>query len=128
MPASQRNSACYIQFLTQIEATHPVGNLYLVTDNLSSHLSLAVRTWLADHPRLNQVFIPKGACWLNLQEGWWRLLRKTALAGQTFADSTETALAVQVATSQLNARAKPWVWGRPQMPPRYRRRSFVYHL
>jgi hypothetical protein len=24
------------------------------------------------------VFIPKKACWLNLQEGWWRLFRRQA--------------------------------------------------
>jgi hypothetical protein len=128
MPASRRNSAHYIQFLTRLEAAHSVGDLYLITDNLSSHMSLAVRTWLADHPRLKQVFIPKGACWLNLQEGWWRLFRKAALAGQTFADHTEIALATSVATAQLNQRAKPWIWGRPQRPPRYRRRTFLYRL
>jgi hypothetical protein len=40
----------------------------VVSDNLSSHDSRALRAWLVDHPRLKQVFIPKGACWLNLQE------------------------------------------------------------
>src|SRR5947208_10013496 len=36
--------------------------------------------------------IPKGACWLNLQEGWWRIFRRQALAGQDFADPDEIAL------------------------------------
>jgi hypothetical protein len=39
----------------------------VVTDNLSSHTSASTRTWLLEHPRLRQVFIPKGACWLNLK-------------------------------------------------------------
>jgi len=38
----------------------------VITDNLFSHSSLATRDWLAGHPRTDQVFIPKGACWLNL--------------------------------------------------------------
>ena len=63
----------------------------MVTDNLSSHTSVATREWLAEHPRIRQVFIPKGACWLNLQEGWWRLFRRQALAGQCFADTGEIA-------------------------------------
>ena len=83
--------------------------------------------WLAAHPRIDQVFIPKGACWLNLQEAWWRIFPRHTLAGQTFADPTEIATATDVATAQLNAHARPWVWGRPP-PPRPRRRRFTYLL
>lgn len=34
------------------------------------------RTWLKDHPRIHHDFIPVGASWLNLQEGWWHIFRK----------------------------------------------------
>jgi hypothetical protein len=54
--------------------------------SLSSHNSLSTRTWLEDHLRLHHTFIPVGACWLNLQEGWWRIFRKTALAGRSSAN------------------------------------------
>jgi hypothetical protein len=74
------------------------------------------------------VFIPKGACWLNLQEAWWRLFRRAAFAGQTFACPNEIPLATEVATGQLNARARPWVWGRPRPSPRYRRRVLTYRI
>jgi hypothetical protein len=100
----------------------------VITDNLSSHTSYSTRTWLADHPRIQHTFIPKRACWLNLQEGWWRLFRCEALAGETFADPGEITLATRVATCRLNARARPWVWGRIPPSPRHRRRAFVYHL
>jgi hypothetical protein len=70
---------------------------------------MAPRTWLADHPRIRQVFIPKGACWLNLQQAWWRLFRGQALAGQCFADGAEITLATRAATCQLNERTRPWV-------------------
>jgi hypothetical protein len=50
------------------------------------------------------------------------------MSGQSFADAEEIELATRVATKQLNLRAKPWVWGRPQKPSRYRRRSFVYRI
>jgi integrase/recombinase XerD len=73
-------------------------------------------------------FIPKGACWLNLQEAWWRQFRKAAFAGQTFADGEEIDLATTVATRQLNARAKPWVWTRPPPPQRHYRRRLTYLL
>ncbi len=67
--AASRNSKGYIALLTDIEADNPSGDIFIITDNLSSHTSLETRTWLVDHPRIHHVFIPTGACWLNLQEG-----------------------------------------------------------
>jgi hypothetical protein len=126
--APARNGVYWQAFLTRLEQANPTGTIAVITDNLSSHSSLATRAWLAGHPRLEQVFIPKGACWLNLQEAWWRIFRRHALAGQTFADATEIAHATELGTAQLNAHAKPWVWGRPPSPPRPRRRRFTYLL
>jgi hypothetical protein len=125
-----RNTAGYLRLLEAVARANPRGRpLPLITDNLSSHKSPPIRECLEKHPRIEQVFIPVGACWLNLQEAWWRLFRREALAGhQTFADGEEIERAAQVATLQLNRRAKPWVWGREPKPRRYRRRTFVYRL
>jgi hypothetical protein len=68
------------------------------------------------------------ACWLNLQEGWWRLFRRDALAGQSFANADEIEQATRVATTQLNQRATPWVWGRPAKDHRHYRRVFAYRI
>jgi transposase len=76
LTALSRNSAGYQQLLAAVELANPTGEIAVITDNLSSHSSISTRTWLADHPRIRHVFIPKGACWLNLQEAWWRLFRR----------------------------------------------------
>jgi hypothetical protein len=128
LTAPSRNSVGYQQLLGAVEAANPTGQIAVITDNLSSHSSFSTRAWLADHPRIRQVFIPVGACWLNLQEAWWRLFRRAALAGQSFACPEEITLATQVATCQLNARARPWVWGSPRPSPRYRRRVLTYRI
>jgi transposase len=128
LTAPSRNSAHYQRFLGLGEQANPTGEITVVTDNLSSHTSLATREWLARHPRIRQVFIPKKACWPNLQQGWWRLCRRQALAGQCFADAGELEVATRAATAQLNARARPWVWGRPPPSPRHRRRTFIYRI
>ena len=112
--AASRNSTNYIALLRDIEADNATGDIFIITDNLSSHTSAQTRAWLAEHPRLHQVFIPTGACWLNLQEGWWRLFRRDALAGQSFANPDELEQATRIATAQLNRRAKPGIWGRPR--------------
>ncbi|GHO86306.1 hypothetical protein KSZ_43120 [Dictyobacter formicarum] len=55
--AASRNSTNYIELLKEIEADNPTGDIFIITDNLSSHNSLETRTWLADHPRIQHVFI-----------------------------------------------------------------------
>jgi hypothetical protein len=128
LTASARNTGGYLRLLEAAAQANPAGELYLITDNLSSHTSQPIQDWLVAHPRVQQVFIPKAAAWLNLVEGWWRVFRRQALAGQTFADSREIGHATQTATQQLNRRARPWVWGRPPRKHRYRRRTFNYLL
>jgi hypothetical protein len=63
-----------------------------------------------------------------VQEGWWRVFRKTALAGRSLADPDEIDLVTRLATAWLNRRARPWVWGRPAPPTRTLRRRFLYSL
>jgi transposase len=126
--APSRNSSYYQDFLQLEEQANPDGTIYVITDNLSGHDSKSTRAWLEDHPRIRHAFIPRKACRLNLQEGWWRIFRKTALAGQSFAGPDEITYATRVATAQLNARARPWIWGRPQPKPRSYRRRFIYTL
>jgi transposase len=129
MTAPSRNSVFYQQFLARVEAANPgQGPIYVITDNLSSHNSKATREWLEHHPRIAHVFIPVGACWLNLQEAWWRIFRRHAIAGQCFADPDEIDYATRLATGQLNAQAKPWIWGRPPPPARTLRRCYSYRL
>jgi hypothetical protein len=125
---ASRNSTNNIALLEEIEAANPSGDIYIITDNLSSHNSAQTRAWMAEHPRLHHVFIPTGACWLNLQEGWWRLFRRDAFAGQSFANPGEIEQATRVATAQLNHRAQPWVWGRPPKDHRHYRRVFCYRI
>ncbi|MCX5059703.1 transposase [Streptomyces sp. NBC_00452] len=50
MTASSRNSVFYQQFLQQLEDANPDWEIWIVTDNLSSHNRLSTRAWLEDHP------------------------------------------------------------------------------
>jgi hypothetical protein len=97
--APSRTSTGAIAVLTDSEADHPTGDLAVITANLSSHDRVETTTWLAAHPRIHHVFIPTGACWLNLAEGWWRLFRRAAFAGQSFADPPEIEQATRVSST-----------------------------
>jgi DDE superfamily endonuclease len=129
MTAPSRSSVSYQRFLAKLEAANPgTGDIIVITDNLSSHNSKSTQAWLEGHPRIGHAFIPVGACWLNLQEAWWRIFRRAAIAGQCFADPGDIDYATQIATAQLNTKARPWIWGRPPPPPRRYRRRFIYTL
>jgi len=59
--AASRNSKGYMALLADIETDHPTGDIFIITDNLSSHDRLETRTWLEGHPRIHHVFIPTWA-------------------------------------------------------------------
>jgi hypothetical protein len=58
LDAPSRNSVGYQRLLAAVEAANPTGEIAVVTDNLSSHSSVSIRTWLVDHPRIQHDFIP----------------------------------------------------------------------
>ena len=87
----------YLELLQTLDRTYPTGDLYLVADNLASHTSGPIREWLEAHPRLRHAFIPVGAAWLNLIEGWWRIFRRKAFAGQSLADHDDIAYVTRIA-------------------------------
>jgi DDE superfamily endonuclease len=123
-----RTTAGSLALLHALDQAHPPGVLYLITDKLSSHTSGPILDWLEAHPRVQHAFIPLGACWLNLIEGWWRIFRRKAFAGVSLANADDVAYVTRIATAQLNRHARPWVWGRPPPPHRTLRRRFVYAL
>lgn len=131
--AASRNSTNSIALLESIEADNPSGDIFIIADHLSSHNSAQTCTWLAEHPRLHQIFIPKGARLCSVGPGelvgsCGRLLRRDALAGQSFANAHEIEQATRVTTVQLNHRAKSWVWGCPPKPRQHLHRLFSYRL
>jgi len=46
-----RNTAGYLQLLEAIAAANPTGDLYLISDNRSSHKRPPIQEWLAKNPR-----------------------------------------------------------------------------
>lgn len=72
LASRSRNPAGSRQLLEARAAANPDGDRYLSSDNLSRHTSPPIRAGLAASPRVRHAFRPAGACWLNLQEPWWR--------------------------------------------------------
>jgi len=127
MTAPSRNSAAYQQLLTAVETANPDRAIVVITDNLSSHNGASTRTWLGEHPRIQQVFIPKGAAGSTCRRPG-AAVSPPSPCRAVVATPEEITLATKMATCQLNARARLWVWGRPPPLPRHRRHAFTYRI
>jgi transposase len=65
----------FIAFLALLLTYYPVGPIYVLVDNVSIHSSQAVMTWLAEHPRVELVYLPAyaGHKYNPVEKVWWQL-------------------------------------------------------
>src|SRR3954471_10908256 len=86
--------------------------VHLVLDNLSTHMSPEVTTWL-DHPkraRWHLHFTPTSSSWLNLIERWFKELTDRRLRRGAFSSVAELIDAIELWTDHWNDDPKPFVW------------------
>lgn len=66
---SRRRATEFKKFLIAIDKAVPAElYVHLVCDNLSTHKTPVINTWLARHPRFHMHFTPTGSSWLNQVE------------------------------------------------------------
>jgi len=126
--AAARDTASWLTFLDRLESFAPAGNVYLIVDALPLHWTLDTMLWNWGHPRFHFVPLPKRAAWLNLIEGFWKVLTQRALHGRTCRSPAEVAAALQAGTDDWNATPTPFLWGRPPRPKRRLRRTYIYRI
>ncbi len=79
----------FVAFLQRLVAAYPTGLLYLVLDNAPTHTAKVVGKWLAAHPRVHVLWLPKYAAHeVNPVERIWGLM-KAAVAADRLAGSIE---------------------------------------
>jgi transposase len=73
----------FVAFLRQIVAAYPTGPLYLAMDNVKMHDAKVVRAWLAAHPRVQVLWLPKYAAHeVNPVERIWGLMKDDVAANR----------------------------------------------
>jgi len=98
----KKNSQQFREFLRQLVETHSERRLILVIDNASYHRTKAVRTLLEDHRnRIFVVWLPKYSPELNLLEGLWGYLKKSALTNYFYGTIETLEEAIHDAFSEL---------------------------
>lgn len=73
----------FVAFLEQIVAAYPTGRLYLALDNAPTHTAKVVARWLAAHPQVGVLWLPKYAGHqANPAERIWGLMKDAVAANR----------------------------------------------
>jgi transposase len=102
-----------LRFFQQIDRTVPRElDIHVVLDNLSAHKAPEVTEWLAKprQRRWHLHFIPTSSAWLNLVEGWFRLLADRRLRRGSFMSLDHLIEAITLWAEHWNADPNPFVW------------------
>ena len=103
----RHTSAAFVEFLGDIVATQPKRReIHVIADNLSTHKTQAVRTFLLDHPHVHLHFTPTYSSWLNQVELWFAKIERDLLARGIFYVRRRTSRGRFVATSGTTTRRR----------------------
>lgn len=108
---AKRDSANHLCLLERVREQFPAPRYILIMDNLSIHHSKAVEEAVARYGDMQVLYLPKGACWLNLIEPWWKQLRSLGLQGKRFADLEALGCSLEAAVDYWNLHKYPYKWG-----------------
>jgi transposase len=95
----------FVEFLKLVDAAYPAETaIHLILDNHSAHISKETRVWLAAQPdgRFQFTFTPKHGSWLNLVEGFFSKLARSALRHIRVASKQELKDRIMAAIDLVN--------------------------
>src|SRR5438093_12542769 len=107
----RHTSAAFVEFLGDIVASQPKRrSIHVIADNLSTHKTQAVRTFLIEHPHVPIHFTPTYSSWLNQVELWFSKIERDLLARGIFTSVADLARKIRRYIRHYNTQAKPIRW------------------
>ena len=107
----RHTSAAFVDFLGEIVASQPKGRaIHVIADNLSTHKTQAVRTFLVEHPHVRIHFTPTYSSWLNQVELWFSKIERDLLARGIFTSVPDLARKIRRYIRRYNTAPKPIRW------------------
>ena len=99
------------KFLISIDKAVPAElDVHLICDNLATHKTPAINTWLANHPRFHLHFTPTGSSWINQVERWFGLLTEQLIRRGVHKSVVALENDVRQWIKNWNEDPKPFVW------------------
>jgi len=111
----RRTAVGLVAFMEALAKRYPVGDVYVVWDNLNIHYDGRDKRWTRfnerEGGRFHFVYTPLHASWLNQIEMWFSILHRRVLKGASFASGSELASVVRRFITHWNRRdAHPFRW------------------
>jgi len=99
------------KFLAKIDTNVPADlDVHLICDNLATHKTPAIATWLAAHPRFHLHFTPTSSSWINQVERWFGLLTDKQLRRGAHKSVQALEKDIRDWISTWNDNPRPFVW------------------
>lgn len=109
--AARHTSDDFLAFLQQVLATQPAGReIHFILDNLSTHKTQKVRSFLAEHPHVRLHFTPTYSSWLNQVELWFSKIERDLIARGIFTSVADLKRKIMKYIRHYNKTAKPVRW------------------
>jgi transposase len=109
--APRHTSAAFVEFLTDIvAAASRAREIHVILDNLSTHKTQAVRSFLVEHPKVRLHFTPTYSSWLNQIELWFAKIERDLLARGIFSSVADLGRRIRTYIRRYNTAAKPIRW------------------
>ncbi len=108
---ARHTSDDFLAFLAQVVETQPRRrDIHIILDNLATHKTQKVRTFLAHHPRVHLHFTPTYSSWLNQVELWFAKIERDILARGIFTSVADLKRKILRYVRRYNTTAKPFRW------------------
>jgi transposase len=109
--AQRHTTADFVDFLTQVVASQPLGrDIHVVADNLSAHKTKLVDDFLARHPQVRLHFTPTYSSWLNQVEIWFAKIQRQVVARGIFSSLDDLRRKILRYIRHYNKTATPIKW------------------
>lgn len=101
----------FVAFLQTVVETQPRRReIHVILDNLSTHKTQKVRTFLAAHPTVHLHYTPTYSSWLNQVELWFAKIERDVIARGIFTSITDLRRKLMRYIRHYNTTAKPFRW------------------
>ena len=107
----RHTSAAFVEFLGDIVASQPKRReIHVIADNLSTHKTQAVRTFLFEHPHVRLHFTPTYSSWLNQVELWFAKIERDVISRGIFESLKDLRRKLMRYIRHHNKNPKPIKW------------------
>ncbi len=109
--APRHTSAQFVAFLAEVVSAQPRGKeIHVICDNVSSHKTDGVQTFMDDHPKVSIHYTPTYSSWLNQVENWFSRIQRDVIARGVFTSTKDLDKKLMRYIRQYNKQALPLKW------------------